>query len=125
METVQPSTVLDHHKSTDTEADQTAVDGVEPSANRQNISDITDGPEPSNTFSRMRKIQSFHYDFDEIVDRDLTETEPVYEIKWTSRPSPEYTWKSIWNIPYSTMAEYNHRCNGLDPSPFYKDRRQM
>ena len=59
-------------------------------ANRQNISgisDIPDGPEPSRTFSRMRKSRSVHYAFDNIVAYDLTGTEPVYKIRWTSRPS--------------------------------------
>ena len=77
MDTVQPSTVLDNHGSTEKEADQSAMEGAEPSANRQNISDIPDGPEPSRTFSRMRKSRSFHSAFDKIVDHDLTATEPV------------------------------------------------
>ena len=78
MDTVQPSTVLDNPVSTDTEAEQSAMDGAEPSANRQNISDISDGPEPSRTFSRMRKTRSVHYAFDKIVDHDLTGPETVY-----------------------------------------------
>ena len=67
MDTVQPSTVLENPVSTDTEADQSAMDGAEPPANRQNISgisDIRDGPEPSRTFSRMRKSRSVHHAFD-------------------------------------------------------------
>ena len=84
MDTVQPSTVLDEHESTDREADQSAMDGAELPANRQNISgisDIPDGLEPSLTFSRMRKSRSVHYAFDKIVDHDLTGTEPVYKIR--------------------------------------------
>ena len=68
MDTVQPSTVLENHESTDGEADQSAMGGAEPYVNRQNISDIPDGPEPSRTFSRMRKSRSVHYAFDKIVD---------------------------------------------------------
>ena len=60
----------DHHESTDTEADQSAMDGAEPSANRQDISDIPDGPEPSRTFSRMRKKRSVHYAFAKINELD-------------------------------------------------------
>ena len=77
MDTVQPSTVLDNPVSADTEADQSAMDGAEPSANRENISNISDSPEPSRTFSRMRKSRSIHYAFDKIVDHDPTGTEPV------------------------------------------------
>ena len=90
MDTVQPSKVLDNPVSTDTEADQSAMDGAELPANRQNISgisDIPDGPEPSRTFSRMRKSRSIHYAFDKRVDHDLTGTDPVYRIRWTNRPS--------------------------------------
>ena len=79
MDTVQPSTVLDNPVSTDTEADQSAMDGAELPASRQNIagiSDIPDGPEPSRTFSRMRKSRSIDYAFDKIVDHDLTGTDP-------------------------------------------------
>ena len=78
---VQPSIVLDNPVSTDTKADQSAMDGAELSANRQNISDIRDGPEPSRTFPRMRKSRSIHYAFDKIVDHDLTGTQPVYKIR--------------------------------------------
>ena len=99
MNTVQPSTVLDNPVSTDTEAEQSAMNGAELAANRQNISDISDGPEPSRTFSRMRKTRSLHYAFDKIVDHDLTGPEPVYKIRCTSRSSSEDTWESIWNIP--------------------------
>ena len=55
MDTLQASTLIDSHESRDTEADQSARDGANPSANLQNISDIPNGPEPSRTFSRMRK----------------------------------------------------------------------
>ena len=92
MATVQPSTVLANPVSTDTEAEQSAMDGAELAANRQNISDISDDPEPSRTFSRMRKTRSLHYAFDKIVDHDLTGPEPVYKIRWTSRPSSEDTY---------------------------------
>ena len=126
MDTVQPSTVLDNPVSTETEADQSAMDGAELPANRQNISGISgipDGPDPSRTFSRMRKYRSIHYAFDKIVDHDLTGTDPVYKIRWTSRPSSEDTWESIWNIPYNAVAAY-HRRNRLDPPPFHKDPGQ-
>ena len=99
------------------------MDGEELSANRQTFSDISDGPEPSRSFSRMRKTRSLHYAFDKIVDHDLTGPEPVYKIRWTSRPSSEDTWESIWNIPYNAVAGY-HRRNGLEPPPFYKDPGQ-
>ena len=52
---VQPSAVIDHYKLSDTEVDQCAKDGQEPSANRQNVSDMPDGPETSRTFSIIRK----------------------------------------------------------------------
>ena len=79
MDIVQPSTVLDNPVSTETDADQSAVDGAELPANRQNISDISDisdGPEPSRTFAIMRKSRSIHYAFDKIADHDLTGTDP-------------------------------------------------
>ena len=126
MDTVQPSTVLDDHESIYREADQSAMDGAELPANRQNISgisDISDGPEPSRTFSRMKKSRSVHYAFDKIVAHDLTGTEPVYKIRLTTRPSSEDIWESIWNIPYNAVAVY-HRRNGLGPQPFYKDPGQ-
>ena len=92
------------------------MDGAEPSANGQNISDIPDGAQPSRPFSRMRKTRSFHYAFDKIVDHDVTGTETVYRIRWTSRPSSEDKWESIWNIPYNAVAAYQCR-NGLDSPP--------
>ena len=122
-DTVQPSTALEYHDSTDTEADQSAMDGAVPSANRQNISDISDGPEPSRIFSRMRKNRSLHYAFDKIVAHDVTGPGPVYKIRWTSLPSSEDTWESTWNIPYNAVARY-HRRNGLDTPHFYKYPRQ-
>ena len=91
LDTVQPSNLLDNPVSTDTEADQSAMNGAELSANRQNISDISDGPEPPRTFSRMRKTRSLHFAFDEIGDHDLTGPETVYKIRCTSRPSSEDT----------------------------------
>ena len=118
-DTAQPSTAIEYHDSADTEADQSAMDGAEPTANRQNIPDISDGPEPSRTFSRMRKTHSVHYAFDKIVDHDLTGPEPVYKIRWTSRPSSEGTWESMWNIPYNAVTGYYRRI-GLEPPPFYK-----
>ena len=87
------------------------------------MSDIPDVPEPSRTFLRMIKCRSVYYAFDKIVDHDLTGTEPVYKIRWTSRPSSEDTWESIWNIPYKALAAYHLR-NGLDPTPFYKEPEQ-
>ena len=123
MDTVQPSTVLGNHEAADREADQSAMDGAEPPANLQNISDIPDGPEPSRTFSRMRKSRSVQYAFDKIIAQDLTGTEPVYKIRCTSRPSSEDAWESLWNIPYNAVAAY-HRRNGFDPPPFYKDPGQ-
>ena len=126
MDTVQPLTVLENPVSTDTEADQSAMDCAELPANRQSISgisDIPDGPEPSRTFSRMRKSRRVHYAFDRIVDHDVTGTEPVYKIRWTSRPSSEDTWDYIWNIPYNAVAA-SYRRNGLDPPPFYRDPGQ-
>ena len=71
----------------------------------------------------MRKTRPLYYDFDKVVDHDLTVSEPVYKIRWTSRPSSEDTWESIWNIPYNGVAGY-HRRNGLEPPPFYKDPGQ-
>ena len=122
-DTVQPSTALEYHELTDTEPDQSAMDGAELSAKRQNISNISDVPEPSRTFSRMRKIRSLHYAFDKIVDHDVTGRETVYKIRWTSRPSSVDTWKSIWNISFNAVVGYHSR-NGLDRPLFYKDPGQ-
>ena len=50
MDTVQPSTVLEYHDSTGKEADQSAMDGAEPSANRkifQIFKMVLNAPAPS------------------------------------------------------------------------------
>ena len=106
MDTLQPSTVLNNPVPTDREADRSAMDGAEPSANRQNISDISDGPEPSRTFSRMRKTRGLHYAFEKIVDHDLTGLNPftrsdgqaVYRRKTHGNPygtSHTLLWRAI------------------------------